>query len=170
MKTTLLSLFLSLIAFTWASAQEKKVSPHVTTDGKDISIKYGQPSKKGRVLFGKAGSGSLEPYGKPWRIGADEATEITFKKDGMFGGKAVKAGTYTLVAIPNEKEWTLILNSQLGQWGAYDYEKHKAKNVLEVKVPNKNYPASEEKLTFNVKDTSLDFQWDKVGFSVPVKF
>lgn len=82
----------------------------------------------------------------------------------------MKAGTYTLVAVPNEKEWTVILNSQLGQWGAYEYEKHKAKNVLEVKVPNKNYPTSEEKLTFTVKDTSLDFQWDKVGFSVPTKF
>lgn len=170
MKTKLLSLFLTLIAFTWASAQDKPMSPHVTADGKNMSIEYGQPSKKGRVLFGKAGSGSLEPYGKPWRIGADKATEITFKKDGTFGGKAVKAGTYTLVAIPNENEWTLILNSQLGQWGAYKYEENKAKNVLEVKVPNKTYPNSEEKLTFMVKDNSLDFQWDKSGFSVPVKF
>nr|WP_295932761.1 DUF2911 domain-containing protein [uncultured Dyadobacter sp.] len=166
MKTTLLSLFLTLIAFTWASAQ----SPRVTADGKNMSIAYGQPSKKGRVLFGKEGSGSLEAYGKVWRIGANGSTEITFKKDATFGGKAVKAGTYSLFAIPNEKEWTLILNSVLGQMGAYQYEENKAKNVLEVKVPNKNYPASEEKLTFNVKDTSLDFQWDKAGFSVPVKF
>lgn len=166
MKTTFLSLFLTLIALTWASAQ----SPHVTADGKNMSIRYGQPSKKGRVLFGKAGSGSLEPYGKPWRIGADSATQITFKKDATFGGKAIKAGTYTLVATPNEKEWTVILNSQLGQWGAYKYEEHKSKNVLQVTVPNKNYPASQEKLTFIANDASLDFQWDKVGFSVPVKF
>lgn len=166
MKTTLLSLFLSLIAFTWASAQ----SPHVTAEGKNLSIEYGQPSKKGRVLFGKEGSGSLEPYGKPWRIGADKATEITFKKDATFGGKAVKAGTYTLVAVPNEKEWTIILNTQLGQWGAYKYEENKSKDILKVTVPNKNYPTSQEKLTFTANDASLDFQWDKVGFSVPVKF
>ncbi|WAC09860.1 DUF2911 domain-containing protein [Dyadobacter pollutisoli] len=166
MKTTFLSLFLTLIAFTWASAQ----SPRITADGKNVSISYGQPSKKGRVLFGKAGSGSLEPYGKVWRIGANEATEITFKKDGMFGGKAVKAGTYTLFALPTEKDWTIILNSELKQWGAYKYEEIKAKDVLKVTVPNKTYPQSEEKLTFTVKDTSLDFQWDKVGFSVPLKF
>jgi len=164
MKTTMLSLFLALIAFTWASAQ----SPHVTADGKNVSIRYGQPSKKGRVLFGKAGSGSLEPYGKPWRIGADSATQITFKKDATFGGKAIKAGTYTLFATPNEKDWTLILNSQLGQWGAYKYEEYKSKDVLQVTVPNKTYSTSQEKLTFDVKDTSVDFQWDKVGFSVPV--
>jgi len=166
MKTTFLSLFLTLIAFTWASAQ----SPRVTADGKNVSVAYGQPSKKGRVLFGKEGSGSLEPYGKVWRIGANNATEITFKKDGTFGGKPVKAGTYTLFALPTDKDWTLILNSELKQWGAYKYDEIKGKDVLKVTVPNKTYAASEEKLTFTVKDTSLDFQWDKAGFSVPVKF
>jgi hypothetical protein len=166
MKTTFLSLFLTLIAFTWASAQ----SPRVTADGKNVSVAYGQPSKKGRVLFGKEGSGSLEPYGKVWRIGANNATEITFKKDGTFGGKPVKAGTYTLFALPTEKDWTIILNSELKQWGAYKYDEIKGKDVLKVTVPNKTYAASEEKLTFTVKDTSLDFQWDKAGFSVPTKF
>jgi hypothetical protein len=166
MKTTFLSLFLTLIAFTWASAQ----SPRVTADGKSVSVAYGQPSKKGRVLFGKEGSGSLEPYGKVWRTGANASTEITFKKDGTFGGKAVKAGTYSLFTIPGEKEWVVILNSVLGQSGAYEYDKNKGKDVLKVTVPNKTYAASEEKLTFTVKDASLDFQWDKAGFSVPLKF
>lgn len=168
MKTTFLTLFLTLIAFTWANAQV--ASPRVSAKGKNVSIAYGQPSKKGRVLFGKAGSGSLEPYGKVWRIGADSATAITFKKDGMFGGKAVKAGTYTFFATPNEKDWTIILNSEGNQWGAYKYEEIKSKDVLKVTVPNKTYPNSAEKLTFTVSDNSLDFQWDKSGFSVPLKF
>ncbi|MCE7065668.1 DUF2911 domain-containing protein [Dyadobacter sp. CY326] len=166
MKTTFLTLFLSLIALSWASAQ----SPRVTTDGPNVSIAYGQPSKKGRVLFGKEGSESLEKYDKVWRTGANASTEITFKKDGMFAGKAVKAGTYSLFTIPGEKEWAIILNSVLGQSGAYDYEKNKGKDVLKVTVPSKTYPTSEEKLTFKVSATSLDFQWDKTGFSVPLKF
>ena len=98
----------------------------------------------------------------PWKI--------TFKKDGMFGGKAVKAGTYSFFTIPGEKEWTIILNSVLGQSGAYDYDKNKGKDVLKVTVPSKTYPTSEEKLTFKSTATSLDFQWDKSGFSVPLKF
>ncbi|MCE6992390.1 DUF2911 domain-containing protein [Dyadobacter sp. CY323] len=166
MKTSLFSLFLTFLALTWATAQ----SPHVSAEGANVKITYGQPSKKGRVLFGKAGSGSLEPFGKVWRIGADSATVITFKKDGMFGGKAVKAGTYTFFALPTEKDWTIILNSELKQWGAYKYEQIKSKDVLKVTVPNKTYPASQEKLTFTVKDNSLDFQWDKAGFSIPLKF
>ena len=55
----------------------------------------------------------------------------------IVGGKPVKAGTYTLFVIPNEQSWTIILNSQLGQWGAFDYEKYKDKDVLHVDVPVK---------------------------------
>ncbi|WP_159471043.1 DUF2911 domain-containing protein [Dyadobacter sp. 3J3] len=170
MKSLFLSLFLTLVGLSFASAQTAPESPRITAESKNVSVAYGQPSKRGRVVFGKEGSGSLEPFGKVWRIGANNATEITFKKDGMFGGKAVKAGTYTLFATPNEKEWTLILNSTLKQWGAYKYDEIKDKDVLKVTVPAKTYSTSMEKLTFTVKDTELQFQWDKAGFTVPLKF
>jgi hypothetical protein len=78
-------LFLSLImvsaAFMECSSQPPK-SPRVSAEGKDVKVDYGQPSKRGRVIFGQ-----LEPYGKVWRTGANEATEITFKKDVTFGGQ-----------------------------------------------------------------------------------
>jgi len=170
MKVTLLSLFLAFISLSIVSAQQKPASPTVKAEGKNITITYGQPSKKGRDLFGDEGSKSLEKYGKVWRIGADSATTITFKKDGTFAGKPVKAGTYNLFAIPTAKDWTIILNSELKQWGAYSYEKIKGKDVLKVTVPAKTFPTSEEKLMFWVKDNSVDFQWDKSGFTVPVKF
>lgn len=170
MKKTILTLFLTLVAFAWATAQEAKPSPRMTAEGKNVTVAYGQPSKRGRTLFGAEGSGSLEPYGKVWRTGANEATEITFKKDGTFGGKPVKAGTYTLFSIPGDKEWTVILNSERKQWGAYNYDKIKDKDVLSVTVPTKKYNNSAEKLSFNVKDNALDFQWDNTGFSVPMKF
>ena len=170
MKITLLALFLTFVGLSATSAQDKPVSPRVTAQGKNVTIAYGQPSMKGRVLFGDASSKSLEKYGKVWRIGADSATTITFKKDGTFAGKPVKAGTYNFFATPNEKEWTIILNSELGQWGAYKYEEIKGKDVLNVTVPAKTLSTAEEKLTFMVKDNSVDFQWGKSGFSVPVKF
>ena len=66
--------------------------------------------------------GELVPYGKVWRTGADEATEITFYKDVMFGGKEVKAGTYALFTIPNKDSWDIILNKGLHQWGAFTYD------------------------------------------------
>ncbi|WP_373512461.1 DUF2911 domain-containing protein [Persicitalea sp.] len=164
-------LFLALAVFAFATVFAQKPSPKMTAEGKNMSVVYSQPSKRDRVIFGKEGSGSLEPYGKVWRTGANEATEITFKKDVMFGGKPVKAGTYSLYSIPGEKEWTVMLNPEMKQWGAFNYDKVKDKNVAEVTVPTKNYKNSAEKLMFDVKDDSkLSLQWDKQGFEVPIKY
>ena len=92
MKNLFLTLFCTLVAFTFAYSQNPPASPRVTAENGNIKIVYGQPSKKGRVIFGAEGSQSLEKYGKVWRTGANEATVITFKKDGKLGGKDVKAG------------------------------------------------------------------------------
>ena len=83
---------------------------------KVVRVIYGRPQLKGRSLS------ELAPAGKVWRTGANEAAEITFYKDVTFGGTAVKAGTYALFAMPGEKEWTIILNSKLNQWGSYFYD------------------------------------------------
>ena len=174
MKKTILFFALALFAVATvgiSDAYAQKPSPKITAEGTNVSVAYGQPSKRDRVVFGKEGSGSLESYGKVWRTGANEATEITFKKDAMFGGKPVKAGTYSLYSIPGEKEWTVILNPELKQWGAFGYDKVKDKNVAEVTVPTKMYDTSAEKLMFDVKDDSkLKFQWDKMGFEVPITY
>jgi Protein of unknown function (DUF2911) len=162
-----LFLFATLAAvMTSCFGQEKKrASPHETVGTDNVSVTYGRPYKKGRVIFGE-----LEKYGKVWRTGADEATEITFKKDVTFAGKAVKAGTYTLFTIPTETEWTVILNSELKQWGAYNYDKVKDKNVLEAKVPSTKTDAVVEQLTITAKPDALIIAWDKTQVSIPMKF
>jgi len=121
--------------------------------------------KKGRVIFG-----GLIPYGKVYRCGADSATIVTFAKDASFAGKPVKAGTYTLFVIPNEQSWTIILNGQLGQWGAYDYDKYKDKDVLKVDVPVKKLGNTVEQLTINLPASAMIIEWDNVQVTVPVNF
>jgi hypothetical protein len=160
-------LFFALLAGTssFVSAQEKApVSPRVTAEGKNVTISYGQPSKKGRVIFG-----DLVPFGKVWRLGANEATEITFAKDGSFGGKAIKAGTYTLFTIPEATSWTFILNTTLKQWGAYKYDEIKGSNVLEVKAKSSKVSTPVEKLTITVPGDKLVIEWDQTKVEVPVK-
>lgn len=83
---------------------------------KSVRVIYSRPQLKGRSLA------DLAPEGKVWRTGANEATEITFYKDATVGGKTIKAGTYSLFTIPGDDEWTIILNSNLNQWGAYSYD------------------------------------------------
>ena len=93
-----------------------------------IKVIYIRPQKKGRDVFG-----GLVSYGKVWRTGADEATEIKLFKDYNVGGKTIKAGTYSLFTIPGKEEWTIILNSDLDDWGAYAYKE--GNDVARIKVP-----------------------------------
>jgi hypothetical protein len=143
-------------------------SPKMTAETKNVKVTYGQPSKKGRVIFG-----DLVPYGEVWRTGANEATEITFSSDVVISGKTIKAGTYTLFTIPQKNTWTIILNSELKQWGSYGYSKIKDKNVLSVEV-NVETIKEQEKLSFsftdNSKGTTLNMMWDSVKVSLPIQF
>ncbi len=148
-----------------ACSQEKPVSPHETVTGTDISVRYGRPFKKGRDIFG-----GLIPYGKIYRCGADSATTVTFDRDASFGGKPVKAGTYTLFVIPNKESWTIILNGQLGQWGAYSYDKNKDKDVLHVDVPVKKTGNVVEQLSIRLPPSAIIIEWDQTQVSIPVSF
>lgn len=161
MKQVLLLLLAGL--FVLPACSQSRKSPHETVEGKDVKVSYGRPYKKGREIFG-----GLEKYGRVWRTGADEATEITFAKDVNFGGKTVKAGTYTLATIPNPNEWTVILNSQLGQWGAYDYDKYKDKDVVQVTVPAKKLDKVVEQLTIRFEGTNMIIEWDQTQIAVPI--
>jgi len=139
-------------------------SPHDTVRTKNMTITYGRPYKKGREIFGK-----LVPYGQVYRVGADEATTITFAKDATFGNQPIKAGTYALFAIPEEKQWKIILNSNPKQWGAYDYEKNKDKDVLTVNAIVIPTSTPVEQLTIKAAPMSVSIEWDKTKVTIPVK-
>ncbi len=132
-----------------------------------VKITYSRPHKRDRKLFG-----SLIPFGKVWRTGANEASEITVTKDILIGGKKLVAGTYTLFTIPNHDKWKIIINRELGQWGAFDY--NAAHNVLTFEVPVQTMTTIYEPFTiaFNQKETTTDLllMWDKTKVSIPIKF
>src|SRR5690606_15950790 len=123
-KKMIFLLVAAFLAGNMISAQNHRTSSTQTCEVCVASITYCEPFKKDRDIFG-----GLVPYGKVWRTGANEATEITFKKDVTFAGVAVKAGTYSLFTIPEKGEWTIILNPELKQWGSYGYDKIKAKDL-----------------------------------------
>ncbi|NJM94863.1 MAG: DUF2911 domain-containing protein [Cytophagales bacterium] len=133
---------------------------------KIVKVIYGRPQKNGREVFGK-----LVDYGKVWRTGANEATEIKFYRDVKFGGQEVKAGTYTLFTIPEKEEWTIILNSVLDQWGAYGYDEKK--DVVRVKgsVKKMNQAVDSFSILFDDEDQKIQMvlAWDNVRVSVPIE-
>jgi len=131
----------------------------------DIDISYSRPSMRGRVIFG-----GLEPWGEPWRVGANSATKITFSTPVKFNGVAVPAGTYGLFALLGKDEWTVILNSVPNQWGAYDY--NAKDDVARVKVVPVALPNPIETFTIGINDlrdesATLNIMWEKT--LVPVK-
>ena len=157
-------LLVAVLATVTGFGQNAK-SPHDTVSMKDVSVTYGRPYKKGRVVFGE-----LEKFGKVWRLGADQATTITFNKNTKFGTADIPAGTYTMCALLNENEWTIILNSVLGQWGAFSYDKNKDKDVASVTVPVKKMDATVEQLTIRFeKNKLMIIEWAETQVTVPVK-
>jgi hypothetical protein len=127
---------------------------------------YGRPQKKGRNMIGET-----EPYGKVWRLGANEATELKVYKDMTFGDQLIKAGTYTLYAIPNKTEWTIIFNTKLDTWGAYSYEE--SKDVARIKVPVSTPKTEVEAFTIwfddEIAEKSMNIAWENTLVKVPVK-
>jgi len=94
---------------------------------KQIRVTYSRPQLKGRDIA------SLAPNGKVWRLGANEAAEVTLYTTMHLGSTSVKAGTYTMYAIPGDKEWTIILSSDLNVWGSYFY--NEKNDVARINVP-----------------------------------
>jgi len=130
-----------------------------------IKVVYSRPSVKGRVVFGE-----LEKFGKVWRLGANESTEIRFFKPATVGGTTIPAGTYSMFAIPEKDKWTIIINKQTDRWGAYTYDE--AKDIARVTVPVKPLSAAVEALaitfTPNASGANLIIGWDKTSVEVPV--
>ena len=165
-------IFLAYMGYQFATT--KSHSPVETKEfsqgGVDMKVVYCRPYKKGRLIFGEDKDGALLPYGKYWRLGANEATEITFSKDVLFAGKPVTAGTYRMYAVPGANTWQVSLNSEVGKWGAM--EPDYSKDVLKVDVPADNNAPEMEQFTINFSGDStsvqMDFAWDKTMVRVPI--
>jgi len=161
----------------------------------DITITYYRPGVKGRLIFADAppemearhpGEATLDnqnerkpgeplaPYNHIWRAGANYATVFQVTDDVLINGQPLKAGTYSMHTKPGKDEWTIIFNSDSGQWGSFDYDSKK--DVLRVKTKPQSASDSQEWLVYTfdpVTDNSatVNLRWDKVRvpFTVEVK-
>lgn len=128
-------------------------------------VVYSRPQKKGRVIFG-----DLVEFGQVWRLGANEATEIEFFQDIKIDGKKVKKGRYTLYALVNADNWTVILNKETDIWGAFRYDIKK--DILRTDIPVKKQSGVTETLLMqfekNGKGANLVINWDDVLVKLPI--
>jgi hypothetical protein len=134
-----------------------------TINGVAIEVEYSAPSARGREVMG-----GLVPYGEIWRTGANNATTIMFSKKVFVEGEEVPAGTYSLFTIPNEGEWTIILNRVDKQWGAYKYDEKEDQLRVEVKTKKSDAKMEMMKFSFN-SDNQLVLHWDDVMVPIQIK-
>jgi hypothetical protein len=163
--------FLGTLGLNGQGVQFPKPSPKASVTQviglAEVTISYHSPGVKGRVIWGK-----LVPYDKVWRTGANEATTISFSKDVMIEGKALKAGKYGLFTIPGKEEWTIIFSKQNDIWGAMGYKEEK--DALRVKVKAEKLPHSMERMIFHFADVTdnsgkVVLAWEKISVAFTIK-
>jgi hypothetical protein len=162
-------LVLAMTALAQPPQRSRYTSPQaesaVTIAGKKISVEYYAPSAHGRKVMG-----GLVPYGQVWCTGANWATKITTEADLEIAGLKLPKGSYSIWTVPNEKEWTLIVNSETGQFHLnYDQSRDFGRTKMAVKI----LPSPVE--TFKVQLTSsgdnkgtLALIWENTEASVPM--
>ena len=178
-----------------APRPSQKASVMQTIGVTDVTITYSRPGVKNRQIWGDApaaaeatvkGEATLDdqnarlkgapivPYGHVWRTGANEATQFSVTDDVLINGQPLKAGTYSLHTVPSKEDWTIIFNSDAGQWGSFSYDPQK--DVLRVKAKPQMTSDNQEWLMYSfdpVTDNSaqVNIRWEKVRvpFTVEVK-
>jgi len=179
MKKAILSIAIftiALISSTEVTAQEfpkMDVSPMDAASyptnwreaDKLVKVIYSRPQLKGRSLD------KLAPNGKVWRTGANEAAEITFYKNVMFGDKKVKAGTYTLFTIPTDGNWIVILSNQKNVWGSYFYDEKEDVARVEAEVSQAKNSLEAFSIVFDAEkgEVMMHLGWGKTRVALPVK-
>lgn len=163
------------VAAFYLNYRNRSLSPSgeasVSSGDLTVSVTYSRPSVRGRLIFGPEDQDALQPYGKYWRLGANESTEITFNKDVTVSGNPVKAGTYRMYAIPGKDEFEIGLNSALGKWG-YS-EPDYSLDVMKTKVPVQKTNTLVEQYTISLASdgpgVKATFEWSDIKFVIPIE-
>jgi hypothetical protein len=131
-----------------------------------MRVIYSRPHKQGRAVFGK-----LLKYSEPWRLGANEATEIEFFQNVTIQDKKINPGRYIIYCIPNEDKWTIILNNDMYTWGL---QIDSSKDLFRFDIPIKKTPVNLEYFTMvfqqSVNGAELVMAWDDTELRLPINF
>ncbi len=131
-----------------------------------IKVLYCRPNKKGRVIFG-----DLVPYGKTWRLGANEATEVTFFSPVEIGGTVIDAGTYMMNADIYQNQWIVRISTERFVAGTADLDPSKI--IASATAPVTSVPASREEFTIGFQkiddgNVNMIFEWDNTRATMPI--
>ena len=142
-------------------------SAQVTVDNATIKVCYGRPSARGRTMVG-----GVNPFGQPWRLGANEPTRLTLPFAADVAGVHVEPGTYSLYVVPQATSWEVHVNKAVDRWGIPIDAQVEAQDVGKGTVPVETLTQPVEQLTLTFvagPPTELVFQWEKTRVRIPIR-
>jgi hypothetical protein len=163
------ALFLSS-SWLFAAVELPRPSPAASVFEKigtaKVTVSYSRPAVKGREIWG-----GLVPFGEVWRLGANDATTLEVTEAFKLAGRDLPAGAYALFAVPAKDKWSIVVNSQAKQWGAYFRDPKKDLLSFDV-VPSAG--PHQEWLEFRISPDSprsvrVEMAWEKLRIAFPVE-
>lgn len=164
-----------MVIFFYLNYRARTLSPpgeeELTSGGITVSVDYSRPSVRGRLIFGPEDKDALQPFGEYWRLGANEATEVSFNRNVLFNGTPVKAGTYRMYAIPGADAFQVVLNTEVGESGSSQPDE--ANDILRTQVPKQRTSSPVEQFTISLapegQGIQMVFEWSDTRFVVPIR-
>jgi hypothetical protein len=142
-------------------------SAQLAVEGGTIKVCYGRPSLRGRTMVG-----GVNPYGQPWRLGANEPTRLYVPFAAEVAGVRVEPGTYSLYVVPDSASWEVHVNRAVDRWGIPIDEKVQAQDVGKGTVRVETLAQPVEELTMQLvagQPAELVVEWAKVRVRIPIK-
>ena len=144
----------------------KRKMTHDITTPPIMRVIYSRPHKQGRIIFG-----NLQKYGEPWRLGANEATEIEFFQNVSIQRKKINPGRYIIYCLPYENKWTIVLNNDIYTWGL---KIDSSRDLMKFDIPIKKTPVVFEYFTMVFQPINngaeLVMAWDDTEARLPINF
>ena len=134
-----------------------------------IKVAYSRPAVRGRTIFG-----DLVPYGRIWRVGANESTKFTTDSDITIMGKALPKGTYALYAFPDENVWEIVFHKNTSHWGDGRKAYKEEEDAFRVSVSPQNIPYTQENFLITLENidhnsANMEWIWENTKITIPIK-
>jgi len=142
-------------------------SVQLSVDGAAIKVCYGRPSLRGRTMVG-----GVNPFGQPWRLGANEPTRLFLPFAAEVAGVRVEPGEYSLYVVPQQTSWEVHVNKAVDRWGIPIDEKVQAQDVGKGAVPVETLSQPVEELTMQLvagSPNELVVEWGTARVRIPIR-
>jgi len=170
---------LTVLGLSWgvpvaAQIEHPRSSPPATLVQRiglsEVTLVYSRPGVRGRKIMG-----DIIPYGRIWRVGANESTKITFSDSVSLAGHAVAPGTYALYAIPEQNAWTIIIHKNISHWGDGRTRYNPEEDALRFTIKPETVPYFTETFTIELNDitherATMVWRWENTVIQFSLAF